>query len=318
MNTTTGTTPDIPILHEDSHLLVIVKPAGLLSQRDRTGDPDLLTLCRRYLEQKQQRSGSQFLGLLHRLDRPVQGVMVLAKRPSAASHLSAQIRDRTFRKIYLAVVESETPPNGVLVHHLVKDPSTNHVTASKEEKPGQTQRAELSYVRLAYHPDENLTLLQIQLLTGRRHQIKIRDRTFRKIYLAVVESETPPNGVLVHHLVKDPSTNHVTASKEEKPGQTQRAELSYVRLAYHPDENLTLLQIQLLTGRPHQIRVQLASEGYPLHGDKKYGSSGGERGGVPALFASGLKFRHPESDKPVSYTADPPDHHPWSLFRSGS
>jgi|SRR5690625_48477 len=236
MNTTTGTTPDIPILHEDSHLLVIVKPAGLLSQRDRTGDPDLLTLCRRYLEQKQQRSGSQFLGLLHRLDRPVQGVMVLAKRPSAASHLSAQIRDRTFRKIYLAVVESETPPNGVLVHHLVKDPSTNHVTASKEEKPGQTQRAELSYVRLAYHPDENLTLLQIQLLTG----------------------------------------------------------------------------------RPHQIRVQLASEGYPLHGDKKYGSSGGERGGVPALFARGLKFRHPESDKPVSYTADPPDHHPWSLFRSGS
>src|SRR5690625_6466957 len=75
MNTTTGTTPDIPILHEDSHLLVIVKPAGLLSQRDRTGDPDLLTLCRRYLEQKQQRSESQFLGLLHRLDRPVQGVM---------------------------------------------------------------------------------------------------------------------------------------------------------------------------------------------------------------------------------------------------
>lgn len=236
MSKTTGTTPDIPILHEDAHLLVIVKPPGLLSQKDRTGDPDLLTLCRGYLEQKHQRSGGQFLGLLHRLDRPVQGVMVLAKRPSAASHLSAQIRDHTFGKIYLAVVEGATPPNGVLAHHLVKDPSTNHVTASRKETPGQTQRAELSFVRLDYHRDKNLSFLQIQLLTG----------------------------------------------------------------------------------RPHQIRVQFASEGYPLYGDQKYGYAGREDRTDPALFARGLKFRHPETGKPVTYTADPPDHYPWNLFSRGS
>lgn len=170
----TGTDPDIPILFEDAHLLVVEKPQGLLSQADHTGDPDLLSLCKEYLRDS---GGSRdpFLGLLHRLDRPVGGLMMLAKTRKAADSLSRQMRDRQVRKTYRAAVFGETPVNGVLTHYLEKDRSRNVVTALPSPSPG-SRKAVLSYARLAESSGESdlLTLLSVHLQTGRPHQIRVQ------------------------------------------------------------------------------------------------------------------------------------------------
>lgn len=171
MSDTTGTNPEIEIIYEDSHLLVINKPVNLLSQEDHTGDPDVLSLCKTYLSDKSRINRPAFLGLLHRLDRNVGGVMVLAKNHEAASKISRQIRQRLFQKLYLIVAEGDTPPNGVLVNYLSKDSSSNRVTVTdSSEKTGK--RAELSYLKKSFDTRRNLSLLQVQLLTGRPHQIR--------------------------------------------------------------------------------------------------------------------------------------------------
>ncbi len=95
---TTRTDPDIPIIFEDEHLMLIDKPVNLLSQEDHTGDPDVLTLCKKYLGRSQ--NGTPYVGLVHRLDRPVSGLMLLAKNRNSADALSKQIRDRTMQKTY--------------------------------------------------------------------------------------------------------------------------------------------------------------------------------------------------------------------------
>lgn len=167
----TGTSPDIPIIYEDNHLLVISKPAGLLSQEDHTGEPDVLTLCKRYIKKRYKKPGNVFLGLVHRLDRPVAGVMVLAKTSKAASRISEQIRKRNVKKRYLAVVNGTPPANGFLEHHIVKDEKSNTVTA--HSKPVKNSKpAQLSYLKL--DQKENQALLEINLITGRAHQIRIQ------------------------------------------------------------------------------------------------------------------------------------------------
>lgn len=224
--------PDIPLLFEDNHLLVVNKPVNLLSQADHTGDPDLLSLCKEYLKLKYDKPGNVFLGLVHRLDRPVGGVMVLAKTSKSASRLSEQIRTRKFEKRYLLVVHGETPPNGVFVHHLLKDKKTNRVTAAK---------------------------------------------------------------------ANDKRSN--------------RAELVYQRLEYHKKHNVSLVNVNLITGRSHQIRVQFSSEGFPLFGDRKYGKDDvRDTTSEPALFAFEIIFSHPTLKKTVSFKASPPSSPPWSFF----
>ena len=167
----TGTTPDIPIVFEDNHLLVISKPVGLLSQEDHTGEPDVLTLCKRYIKKRYDKPGNVFLGLVHRLDRPVGGVMLLAKTSKAASRLSEQIRKRTVKKRYLAVVNGQPPANGFLEHHIIKDEKTNTVKVIK--KPVKNSKpAQLSFLKL--EQSKNLALLEINLITGRAHQIRIQ------------------------------------------------------------------------------------------------------------------------------------------------
>lgn len=167
----TGTDPDIPILFEDNHLLVIQKPAGLLSQEDHTGRPDALTLCKEYIKKKYKKPGNVFLGLLHRLDRPVSGVMVFAKTSKAASRISEQIRARKVRKRYRAVVLGNPPPNGVLEHHLLKDETKNIVTVIN--KPTRKSKlAKLSFNSISNK--DSLTLVDINLETGRAHQIRVQ------------------------------------------------------------------------------------------------------------------------------------------------
>lgn len=171
MKNSTGTNPDIPILFEDNHLLVVSKPAGLLSQEDYTGEPDVLTLCKKYIKKRYDKPGNVFLGLVHRLDRPVGGVMVLAKTSKAASRISEQIRKRSVKKRYLAVVNGQPPANGFLEHHIIKDEKTNTVKTVK--KPVKNSKpAQLSFLKL--EQNEDLALLEMNLITGRSHQIRIQ------------------------------------------------------------------------------------------------------------------------------------------------
>lgn len=168
---TTQTNPNIEIIYEDNHLLVANKPVGLLSQEDHTGDPDILTLCKEYIKKEYKKPGNVFLGLLHRLDRPVSGVMMFAKTSKAASRISEQIRQRTVKKKYLAVVGGTPPPNGYLTHPLLKDEKTNTVQVVKPNVKG-AQEAKLMFQRL--ETVDNLHLLEVSLITGRPHQIRVQ------------------------------------------------------------------------------------------------------------------------------------------------
>lgn len=222
----THTQPDIPIIFEDDHILVIDKPVNLLSQEDHTGDPDVLTLCKQYLSQSQ--NSTPYLGLVHRLDRPVGGLMLLAKSRKAADALSRQMRDRTMQKTYWAITSGAPPQNGVLTHHLYKNRETNIV----EVVPGNQKKG-------------------------------------------------------------------------------KEAILSFSRLETR--NNLNLLSIHLQTGRPHQIRLQLAHEGYPIWGDYKYGLDQPD-GRDMALRAVELIFQHPQTEQQVQFELAPPNSEPWLQF----
>ena len=163
--------PPFPILYEDNHLLVVSKPAGVLSQEDRSGRPDILTIAKTFIKERDEKPGNVFMGLVHRLDRNVSGVMVLAKTSKAASRLSDQIRRRVVKKVYLAVVEGVPAPSATLVDFLHKDSAANRVEVVSESSPG-AKRAELLYRRVA--SAEQLSLLEVTLVTGRPHQIRVQ------------------------------------------------------------------------------------------------------------------------------------------------
>ncbi|PWN06442.1 RluA family pseudouridine synthase [Rhodohalobacter mucosus] len=227
---TTGTQPDIEILFEDNHLLVINKPSGVLSQEDRTATPDVLTLCKAYLKKEYGKPGNVFLGLVHRLDKPVSGVMVLAKTSKAASRLSDQVRRRKLKKTYLAIVEGSAPSNGFLDDFLLKDPNKNITRIVSRDTRG-AKEARLSFQKLG-----------------------------------------------------------------EACGKS-------------------LLKVNLMTGRPHQIRVQLAGHGYPITGDSRYGSANAS--GI-CLHAREIEFSHPTLKKSIHFSGNIPKKAPWTLFKSFS
>lgn len=167
----TGTRPDIPIIYEDNHILAVSKPQGLLSQEDHTEQPDLLNLCKSYIKLRYGKPGNVFLGLLHRLDKPVSGVMVFAKTSKSASRISEQIRSRKVKKSYLAVLKGNPPKNGVLEHHLLKDSKTNTVKVVPNAQK-KSKLASLSFKTIDQKGD--LALVDINLKTGRAHQIRVQ------------------------------------------------------------------------------------------------------------------------------------------------
>lgn len=227
MNTHTKTRPNIPILFEDNHLLVIDKPINVLSQEDKSRDPDVLSLCKAYIKKAYNKPGNVFLGLVHRLDRPVSGAMVLAKTSKAASRLSEQVRTHAFKKTYWAIVNGHTDPSGRLIHHLAKNKKTNTVKAYNSEK-----------------------------------------------------------------------------------GFTKKAELTYTTLRQNKD--YSLVEIDLLTGRPHQIRVQFAKIGHALWGDAKYGSA--IKNQSPALRSMKIKIQHPTQKEALEFLAPVSKQQPWDMF----
>ena len=163
---------DITILHEDNHLLFIRKPVGLPVQADDSGDADLQNALKTYIKERDNKPGKVYLAIVHRLDRPVGGVMVLAKTSKAASRLSDQFRRNVVAKYYLAVLQK--PPEkeaGTLRHHLIKKRKTNTVSVVSAKHEG-AQLATLSYNIPARH--DGRALAAIRLETGRPHQIRVQ------------------------------------------------------------------------------------------------------------------------------------------------
>lgn len=161
--------PKINIIYEDNHLLVVEKPVNIPVQEDSSKDIDMITLLKDYRKVHENKKGDAYLGLVHRLDRPVGGVMVFAKTSKAASRLSEQVRNNTIHKTYIAVVEGTLPSRGKFEDYLVKD--------SKENKSYVTTKDKGKYSSLEYEvlkEKDNLSLVKINLITGRSHQIRVQ------------------------------------------------------------------------------------------------------------------------------------------------
>ena len=157
------------VVYDDNHIIIVNKQAGELVQGDRTGDPTLVDTVKVWIKEKYNKPGNVFLGLVHRLDRNVSGVMVFARTSKCASRLSEQIRKGTFEKRYRACVQGKLEGSGTLVNYLVKDERINKVTVHDTEVPG-SKRCELMYEAGEF--DGEYTTVDVRLLTGRSHQIR--------------------------------------------------------------------------------------------------------------------------------------------------
>ena len=162
----------VEVVYEDNHLLIAVKPPNMPAQADASGDLDLLTAMKAYIAEKYQKPGAVYLGLVHRLDRPVGGLMALARTSKAADRLSAQVRDKSLSRQYVAAVRGNPPAErGELHDWLIKDARTNTVSVAGPDAPG-AKEARLAYA-VAGRAGE-LTLLRVKLFTGRSHQIRVQ------------------------------------------------------------------------------------------------------------------------------------------------
>ncbi len=157
----------INIIYEDNHLLVVEKPINIPVQEDKSKDKDLLSMLKEYIKSEYNKPGNVYLGLVHRLDRPVSGIMVFAKTSKAASRLSNQVRENKFIKIYNAVVMNKINKSGRLEDYLLKDTKKNIVSVNEKGK-----LCILNYKRLDYK--DGMSLVEIKLETGRSHQIRVQ------------------------------------------------------------------------------------------------------------------------------------------------
>ncbi len=156
------------VLYEDNHIIVVFKPAGILSQKDKSGDDDMLTIIKSFLKEKYKKSGNVYLGLVHRLDRPVSGIMVFAKTSKAASRLSEQIRNNKIHKKYRAIVHGYLDnKEGTLVNRIEKLDNKKVLLDTPTGK-----EAILNYKVIK--EKNNLSLVDIDLITGRYHQIRLQ------------------------------------------------------------------------------------------------------------------------------------------------
>ncbi len=218
---------NLNILYEDNHLIVVIKPKDILSQADITNELDMLTILKDYIKNKYNKPGNVYLGLVHRLDKKTSGIMVFARTSKAAKRLQDAIKNKTFKKTYLAVCHGKTPKEGTFVDYL--------------EKQG---------------------------------------------------------------------TKSVISTKEKG----KYAELDFKRLDYNKTNDLSLVEVNLKTGRNHQIRLQFASRNFPLYGDNKYGN---DQNKTLGLFAYKLKFPHPTTKEILSFKSIP-DYKPFKNFKINS
>lgn len=162
----------LKVIYEDNHVIVVEKPCNIPSQADKTGDKDMLTLVKEYIKQKYNKPGEVYVGLVHRLDRPVGGIMVFAKTSKGASRLSDSIRKKEFSKTYLAVVNGViNEKSGTLEDYLYKDEALNKSMVVSSKKSGAKQ-AILHYE--VVEEKDTKSLVKIKLETGRHHQIRVQ------------------------------------------------------------------------------------------------------------------------------------------------
>ncbi len=227
-----GSQDAFSVVYEDNHLIIVNKHSGVLVLGDKTGDVPLLELVKVYIKQKYNKPGEVFLGTVHRLDRPVSGLVVFARTSKALERMNQLFKSRHIKKIYWAVVSKKpTALGGKLIHWLLKNEQKNTTKAYAQEVPGSLQ-AELDYCLL-----------------------------------------------------------------------TQKA-------------GNYLLEVSPLTGRPHQIRVQLASIGCPIKGDIKYGGMPIENEKSIYLHARRIEFIHPVKKEPVRLVAPLPNDALWKGFEN--
>ena len=165
----------IKVVYEDNHVIVVIKPAGILSQADKSGDLDMLTLVKEYIKEKYNKPGNVYVGLVHRLDRMTSGLMVFAKTSKGASRLSNSIREGDFKKEYLAAVSGILGGNGMLENYLFKDEKTNTSSVVNESKKN-AKLAKLEYKVIGHtmYKDEEYAYVRVKLYTGRHHQIRVQ------------------------------------------------------------------------------------------------------------------------------------------------
>lgn len=155
----------LKVIYEDNHIIVVEKIPNVPSQSDKTGDIDMLTMVKQYIKEKYNKPGNVYLGLVHRLDRPVGGIMIFAKTSKAASRLSDQVREKVFKKKYLAVVDGKIEnKSGTLEDYLYKDERNNISKVVNKDKKN-AKLAKLDYEVLNYDDKRDLSLVKIDLHT---------------------------------------------------------------------------------------------------------------------------------------------------------
>lgn len=159
----------LKILYEDNHIIVVVKPYNVLSQGDNTGDISIMDMIKEYIKVKYNKPGNVYLGLVHRLDRPVGGIMVFARTSKAASRLCKAFNEHSITKKYLAIIHGRLEKDSdELVDYVEKDKNGNAFISKNGKK------AILNYEVLEYNASKNCSLVSIELKTGRHHQIRIQ------------------------------------------------------------------------------------------------------------------------------------------------
>ena len=165
---------NLKIIYEDNHIIVVEKIPNIPSQGDKTGDIDMLEIIKKYIKEKYNKPGNVYLGLVHRLDRPVGGVMVFAKTSKAASRLSEEVRSRQLKKEYLVVVDGKFEKNkDTLEDYLLKNQQKN-ISKVVKEGTKNSKIAKLNYETLKYNSEIDLSVLKVLLHTGRHHQIRVQ------------------------------------------------------------------------------------------------------------------------------------------------
>lgn len=200
--------PKPKIIYEDNHLLVVEKPANIPVQEDSSKDIDMLTILKTYRKKNENKQGEAFIGLVHRLDRPVSGIMVFAKTSKAASRLSDQIRQNTFHKTYLAVIQGTLPSSGDFEDYLIKN--------EKENKSYVTTKEKGKYSKLEYKvldTKNNLSLVEINLITGRSHQIRVQFSSRNHPLIGDSKYGNNPNNIDIALFAKSITFNHPTTKE---------------------------------------------------------------------------------------------------------
>lgn len=165
---------NLKILYEDNHIIVVQKPNNVPSQADKTGDIDMLNIVKSYIKEKYHKPGDVYLGLVHRLDRPTGGVMVFARTSKAASRLSEQIRTKQMQKKYLATCDGKLEKEKDTWHDFLRKTERTNTSEVVPEGTKNAKEASLDYEVVKYNEKTDLSIVKVNLHTGRHHQIRVQ------------------------------------------------------------------------------------------------------------------------------------------------